>query len=83
MTQEDVITQLLDGKWHSLRDICNRNWKNIGTMYRRGELCKRKLFIPEQRAGKSGRCGHLKITVITQYRLHPEWLERYRRLADE
>ena len=79
MTQIDVVKQLLDGKWHCHKDIMTHNGKNIPRMYKRGELCKRKLFIPAPREDRSNKSRGLKITPITQYRLHPEWLQFYRR----
>ena len=82
MTQKDVILQLLDGKWHSHGDIMTHNGKNIPMMYKRGELCKRRLFIPTKRIEnhivRKRSSTPLKFVVIVQYRLHPEWLEYYR-----
>lgn len=78
MTQIDVVKQLLDGGWHNCKDILTKNGKNLPLMYKRGEVCKRTLFVPAPRVWRGKTVG-MKFIIYVQYRLHPEWLQYYQR----
>jgi hypothetical protein len=83
MTQEAVIKYLIDGKWHATSDIYKYGGaKTVYPLAKRGEICKRTLWIPEERRSR-GKVIGLKITKIVQYRIHPEWLEIHRRKYGE
>lgn len=83
MTQVEILRQLCDGKWHTMEEIrhVGKN-ASINKMHKRGEVCRRVLFIPEHRTDHTrpnGISPRLKMTRIVQYRLHPDWVEVCRR----
>ena len=80
MTQVEILRQLCDGKWYTTKEI-HKVGKNssLNLMWKRGELCRRVLFVPEPRVDRSKKNPGLKITRLIQYRLHPDWVDVCRR----
>lgn len=79
MTQIEILRQLCDGKWYTTKEI-HKVGKNasLNLMWKRGELCRRVVFVPSLRIYHDRKAG-LKITKVIQYRMHPDWIPACRR----
>ena len=83
MTREEITRFLFGKTWVSLKDLePYGDSNNLQPLVKRGELCKRVLWIPTERVWK-GKVVGVKFTRITQYRIHPEWYPVYKRKYDE
>lgn len=83
MTQEDIIRFLMDGVWRSTKDLLPYgDANNLQPLVKRGEICRRVLWIPTERVWREKAIG-LKFIKVTQYRISPEWYPVYKRKYDE
>ncbi len=79
MTQVEILRQLCDGKWYTTKEI-HKVGKNshLNLMWKRGELCRRIVFVPVPIMYYNKQRGW-RFAKVIQYRMHPDWIPVCRR----